>query len=126
MRARPDATYTEPRLDRPNVAPVGPDYCGDAVSRGTYVAVLELGWAPAVDGLADVLLGADDDREDDEDDGGVQVVQPVDPVVVIATLQTRVRRETAQYAVKPVAGRRKKSGVGGRERVNDGVTVWVT
>lgn len=70
-----------------------------------YLAFFKLGGAPAMDGLADVLLCADDDGEDDKDDGGVQVVQAVDPVVIVATLQTCVGRKTTQYAVKPVQHR---------------------
>lgn len=54
-----------------------------------------------MDGLADVLLGADHDGKDDEDDGGVQVVQAVDPVVIVATLQAGISRKTPQDAVKP-------------------------
>ena len=58
-----------------------------------------------MDGLADVLLGTDDDGEDDQDDCGIQVVQAVDPVIIVATLQTCVGRKTTQYAVKPAQHR---------------------
>ena len=37
----------------------------------------EVGGAPARDGVADVLRGADDGREDDEEQHRVAVVQPV-------------------------------------------------
>lgn len=55
-----------------------------------------------MNGFPHVLLGANDDGEDDENDGSVQVVQTVDPVIVIPALQASVGRETTQYAVKPV------------------------
>ena len=54
-----------------------------------------------MNGFSHVLLGADYDGEDDEYDSGVQVVQAVDPIIIVATFQTRIRRKTAQYAVKP-------------------------
>ena len=66
------------------------------------MTLLELRGTPAMYGFTDVLLGRDYDGEDDEDDGGVQMVQAVNPVIIVATLQTRIRRKTAQYAVKPV------------------------
>jgi len=48
------------------------------------MVVGEVGWRPAADGRADVLVGADDDGEDDQEQDGVAVVQPVDYVVVVA------------------------------------------
>ena len=65
------------------------------VVRVLDVAVLELRGTPAVNGLAHVLFRADHDGEDDEDDGGVQVVEAVDPVIIVATLESGVRGETS-------------------------------
>lgn len=67
----------------------------------TYVALLKLGRTPAMNRLPDVLLGADHDGKDDEDDGGVEVVQAVDPVIVVTAFETRICRKTPQHAVKP-------------------------
>ena len=48
------------------------------------VTVRELSGAPAVDGLADELLGADQEAEADEDDDRVLSTEPVHVVVVHA------------------------------------------
>lgn len=69
---------------------------------GKYLTLLKLGWTPAVNGLPDVLLCADDDGEDDEDDGGVEVVQPVYPVIIVAPFQPSIGGKTPKNTVKPV------------------------
>lgn len=51
--------------------------------------------------LAHVLLCADDDGEDNKDDGSVEVVQAVDPVIIVATFQPGVGRKTPENTVKP-------------------------
>ena len=51
--------------------------------------------------FAHILFGTDDDGEDDEDDSRVEVVQSVDPVVIITAFQPCIGCETPQYAVKP-------------------------
>ena len=50
------------------------------------VVFSEVGGTPAGDGVADVLGGADDRREDDQEQDGVAVVQAVDHVVVVAKM----------------------------------------
>ena len=51
----------------------------------SLMIVGEVSWRPAVDGRADVLVGADDDGEDDQEQHCVAVMQPVNKVVVMAT-----------------------------------------
>jgi hypothetical protein len=80
----------------------------------TDLTLFELGRTPAMYGLPDVLLGADHDGEDDEDDSGVEVVQAVNPVVIVATLETCVGRKAAQYTVKPVDTRKQSNRSTGR------------
>jgi len=67
----------------------------DAVGE-RHVAVGEVGGRPAVDRRADVLRGADDDREDDEEDDRVAVTQTVRQVVVVA----RVRLDDPRHRVE--------------------------
>jgi len=43
----------------------------------------------------------DDDGEDDEDDGGVEVIQSIDPVIIVAALESGVGGKTSQDAVQP-------------------------
>ena len=54
-----------------------------------------------MDRFAHILFRTDDDCEYDEDDGRVEVVQAVDPVVIIAAFQPSIGCKTPQYAVKP-------------------------
>jgi len=48
------------------------------------MVVGEVGWSPAADRRADVLVGTDDNGEDDEEQYSVAVVKSVDDVVVVA------------------------------------------
>ena len=47
-----------------------------------FVVVGEVGRAPAVDRVANVLLRTNHDREDDEYESGVLVVEAIDDVIV--------------------------------------------
>ena len=59
----------------------------------------EVGRRPARDGGADVLLDADEDREDDDDAGRVLPVEPVDEVVVGADLEVAQLEDGANQLV---------------------------
>jgi len=79
----------------------------DAVGEGD-VAVGEVGGRPAVDRRADVLRGADDDREYDEQDHRVAVIHPVRQVVVVPRVRLDDLRHGVEDALKyhhRVAGR---------------------
>lgn len=65
------------------------------------LAVLKLGWTPTMYRFPNILFSTDDNGEDDEDDGRVQVVEAVDPIVIVPTLQTSIGRKASQNAVKP-------------------------
>ena len=57
--------------------------------RKLLVVAREVGGTPAVDRVADVLGGADDDGEDDKEENGVAVVKAVDKIIVVAHVHLR-------------------------------------
>ena len=60
------------------------------------VRLCELGRAPAIDRGADVLLHADDDREEDEQGRGVLAAQAVDRIVVVTVFEVAELKDGAQ------------------------------
>ena len=51
--------------------------------------------------FAHILFSTDHDSEYDEDDCRVEVVQSVNPIVIIPAFQPSIGCKTPQYAVKP-------------------------
>ena len=51
--------------------------------------------------FAHILFRTHDDCEDDEHDCRVQMVQSVNPIIVVSAFQPCIGCETPQYAVKP-------------------------
>ena len=62
------------------------------------VVACEVGGTPAVDRVADVLGGADDDGEDDHEDDSVAVVEAVGEIVVIPNVHLRHLEDGADEA----------------------------
>ena len=63
------------------------------------MVVGEVGWSPAADRRADVLVGTDDNGEDDEEQYSVAVVKSVDDVVVVARAWTRQLGNRRQHSI---------------------------